>query len=560
MNLRFGLVAAVALALVAPVEAAPGRTPKRSTKTSVKKRSGKRAVPSKRGAAARVSFARKGELRTAGEPVGRRREPLTLEEETAKQIADLLRTPGLRNGVTGLYVADARTGQPLFAVNADEPLNPASNVKMISTAAALELLGPDFRYPTRLLGPAPVGGVVPGDVYLLGSHDPTLTTAHLDKLAAAMAARGITAVDGDIVVGGDPTRDGIFRAMIPIEIVAGEPGKPPTVSVPVGADHVSVVVKATTHKRSTRSRLRYHVETVEPDGKPPVVQLTISGTIGKGRSTRYALWTRERTATAVYALRAALRAHHVAITGDMKVQELEEFTAASAARGALPVELARHESRRLAEIVARINKWSINWLADRVIMTAAALSRQQPPSMDLAIEAMYGWLARHPHLAPKGIVLDTGSGLSYKTQITPAEIVAVIRSAAGFTEDDVDPSLAQAWLDSLAIARRDGTLRGRLRGTDARVRGKTGTLSTVIAMSGVLEVDAARPLAFSLVTNTDTPLSKHRVRQAHDKVMRILSEYLAKAGSSTAPTELPSDEPVDVEPLDPYDLDDSAPN
>jgi PBP4 family serine-type D-alanyl-D-alanine carboxypeptidase len=286
------------------------------------------------------------------------------------------------------------------------------------------------------------------------------------------------------------------------------------------------------------------VETLDAEGKPPVVQLTIGGTIGQGRSTRYALWPRERTATAVYALRAALRDHGVAVRGDMKVQELEDFTAALGAQGALPVELARHESSRLADIVARINKWSINWLADRVIMTAAALTRQQPPSMELALDAMYGWLARHPHLAPSSIVLDTGSGLSYKTQITPAAIVAVIRSAAGFAEGEIDPQLAKAWLDSLAIARRDGTLRGRMRNTSAQVRGKTGTLSTVIATSGVLEVDAARPLAFSLVTNTDTPLSKQKVREAHDKIMRILSDYLAKTGRSA---ELPPPPPTQVE-------------
>jgi len=77
--------------------------------------------------------------------------------EKSHWIQRLLRGP-LRTGVTGLFVADAKSGEPLFAVNAGDPLNPASNVKLISTAAALELLGPEFRYPTRVLGPTPVGG------------------------------------------------------------------------------------------------------------------------------------------------------------------------------------------------------------------------------------------------------------------------------------------------------------------------------------------------------------------------------------------------------------------
>jgi len=553
MRTRFALVAALVLALVAPVAAKP------APKTS--RRAAKALAPEKKGAAARVAITRAGELRPAREAVGRREEPLTIEEETAKQIAKLLRGPGLRNGVSGLFVADARTGETLFAVNAEEPLNPASNVKMISTATALELLGPEFKYPTRLLGAEPVAGTVRGDVYLLGSYDPTLSSADLEDIAAEVAARGVTLIDGNIAVGSDPTRDGIFRAVMPIEITAGEPGQPPSALAPAGTEHVTVVVTATTSKRVMRPRLTYKTETVKTEGAPPKITLTIGGTIGKGGSTRYALWTRERTATSAYAMRAALRAHGIVVTGDMKVLELGDFIGDAVGAGSLPVELGRHDSHRLADIVMRINKWSVNWLADRVIVTAAALVRHQQPSMELALDAMYGWLARHPHVAAKGLVLDTGSGLSYRTQITPAALVAVVRAAGGFTGADVDPAVASAWLDSLSVARTDGTLRHRMREADlrARVRGKTGTLSTVIAMSGILDIDPERPLAFSLITNTDAPLSKARVRKAHDQVMGTLCSYLAKTAKAPLP---PIDPPApppslpvpeDTEETDPGD-------
>src|SRR5688572_21731779 len=120
------------------------------------------AVKAKQTTRARVTYGK--DQRPAREAIGRREEPLTLEEQTAKQIEKLLRGP-LRNGITGLFVADATTGEPLFAVNASDPLNPASNVKMISTATALELLGPSFKYSTRLLGNEPDGtGAIKGDV------------------------------------------------------------------------------------------------------------------------------------------------------------------------------------------------------------------------------------------------------------------------------------------------------------------------------------------------------------------------------------------------------------
>jgi serine-type D-Ala-D-Ala carboxypeptidase/endopeptidase (penicillin-binding protein 4) len=491
---------------------------------------------------ARVAINRLGDLRPGREVIGRREQPLSPEEDTARQIEKLLRGP-LRIGVTGLFVADARTGEPLFAVNADDPLNPASNVKLIATATALELLGPDFRYPTRLLGALPDAGVVHGDVYLLGSYDPTLTVGDLDELAAGLAARGVTRIDGQLVVGADPTRDGVFRASIPIEVRAGEPGAPPIATAPAGMDLVSftVAAKTATGPRPARPRLTYKAEpTTDGTGRPHLT-VTIGGTIGKAGAVSYALPTRERTALAAYALRAALHDHGVALAGDYRIGELGDFVGAATAAGSLPIELARHDSPRLAEIVARVNKGSINWLADRVIMTAAALVKREPPSMELALAAMYDWLDRHPGIRRDRVVLDTGSGLSYQTQITPHDLVAIVRSAAGYFPAP-DDEVAHAWLDSLAVAGTDGTLTSRFRSVAMRgkLRGKTGTLSTAIALSGILDVDPARPLAFSIVTNGDTPLSARYVRRAHDQLVGLLCHYLGatrKPGDrSLAPT------------------------
>jgi len=457
---------------------------------------------------------------------------LTLEEEAATKIVKMLRGP-LRNGDTGLYVADARTGQPVFAINADEAFNPASNVKMISTATALELLGPTFRYPTRLLGAAPDAGVVHGDVYLLGSYDPTLTSADLVEIAQQVSDRGITTIEGSVVIGSDPTRDGIYRAVIPIEITAGEPGTAPTAAIPMGAEHVFVTVTAKTAKRAMRPRLTYKVETTKNPSGLPRIHLTIGGTIGLGGATMFPIATRERTATAAYALKGALAAHNIHVAGDLKFLELGDFVGEAVGAGTLPIELGRHESRPLSDIVTRVNKWSINWLADRVIMTAAALTHRQPPSMELALDAMYAWLARHPHIAKSELYVDTGSGLSYRTKISPTELVSIVRSAAGYAQDS-DPALGAAWMSTLSIAGTDGTLRHRVRGAEisARVRGKTGTLSTAFAMSGLVDVDPDHPLVFALVTNTKRPLSKAVVRKAHDQVIGALCTYVAKTSKA----------------------------
>ncbi|MDQ3368728.1 MAG: D-alanyl-D-alanine carboxypeptidase [Myxococcota bacterium] len=488
------------------------------------------------GAHARVAYTRAGELRSIPEVQPRRTEPLTAEEATAEEIQKLLRGPQLRRGVTGLYVADARTGEPLFAVNATDQLNPASNVKMISTATALELLGPAFRYPTRLLGPAPTGGVVRGDVYLLGSYDPTLSATDLHEIATTMARAGITSIDGSITVSSDPTRDGIYRSVIPVEITAGEPGQAPTAQVPANFDLLDVKVVAVTSKQAHRPKLTYTTELVRTEQNYPRIRLTIGGKLGKGGATMYPLWTKQRTANAAYSMIAALRANSISITGEMKVADLGDFVSDAVLAGTLPIELGRHESRALGDIVKRINKWSVNWLSDRVVMTAAALARREQPSMELALQSMYGWLARHPHIDKAGVVIDTGSGLSYRSKITSRDLVAVVRAAGGFL-DGADAGTAEAWLGSLAVAGSDGTLRSRFRGTEAagRVLGKTGTLSTVIALSGILDTDPARPLAFALITNTDAPLAKRLVRRAHEQVISEICKYLAKTTKTAVP-------------------------
>lgn len=539
-----------------PTRSAKAKSTKATAKkpTAPKKASAKavaakatRAVATKPGkGAARVTYGK--ELRTAREIIGRREEPLTLEEETAKQIEKLLRGP-LRNGVTGLFVADARSGEPLFAVNADDALNPASNVKMISTATALELLGPTFKYTTRVLGPQPdAGGTIKGDVFLLGTWDPTLSIADMNGLAEQIAAKGTKTLAGDVLVGSDPTRDGIFRSMIPIEIRAGEPGKPPTASTPAGFDLVEIAITAKTEKRARkRHRLKFATETITNARGHKRIKLTISGTIGKGGETMHPLYTKERTAVASHALRAALRAHGVTVTGDMRVAELGDFVGDSVGRGggALPAELARHESAELQQIVSKVNKWSINWLADRVIMTAAALSKRTTPSMEVALDAMYAWLARHGQLGKDDVTIDTGSGLSYRTRITPHEIVKVVRAAAGFADGAADPTTTKAWHDSLSIAGTDGTLRSRFRPSDMRghIRGKTGSLSTVIALSGLLELDPTRPLAFSIITNTQRPLKKGFVRKAHEQLVALLCKYIA---ATAKPMSMPAGTPVQL--------------
>ena len=566
VKLSVALAAAVAAALIAPPSWLGGAQAFAAPRGAVRT-AGKVAPARKAAGSARVAIGVAGVLRQV-EAKGRRTEALSLEEDTAHRIEELLRGP-LRMGTTGIYVADARTGQPVFAVHPDDPLNPASNVKLLSTATAIDLLGPDFRYQTRVLGSVPDRNVVRGDVYLLGSYDPTLDAAALTALAASLASAGVTRIEGDVVVGGSSTRDAVYRALVPVEVTAGIDGAPPTAKLAagyVGYDYLTINVTATTvsGKKARRARLVYADKVLLP-GAPELsataptlapaggaaaptgdgnasgarLQLTISGTIGAGRSFTHWLWVRDRGRHAAHLLRAALAAQGVAIAGDVRKAELPSYLVERIRQGELPVVLARHQSAPLADIVASVNKRSINWLADRVIMTAAALKYGELPSMSRAVDAMYEWLGAQLQVGRKDILVDTGSGLSRKTQLSARHIVEVLRSAGGYTRGLEQDPLHRSWLDSLAFSDggiQDGTLRGRFRGAGftGRLRGKTGTLSTSIALSGVLEADPEHPLVFSIVTNSASPLPKSQVRAGHDRIIALLGQYVSKRPGAIA--------------------------
>src|SRR5439155_13292094 len=123
-------------------------------------------------------------------------------------------------------------------------------------------------------------------------------------------------------------------------------------------------------------------------------------------------------------------------------------------------------------------------------------------------------------------------------------------------------------IDSLSVGGTDGTLTRRFRDaiTRGRLHGKTGTLSTVIALSGILDVDPARPLAFSIVTNGDRPLSKGYVRKAHEQVVGLICKYLAKT-AKLPPTPAPAlavpaaaAKPPIAHPTLPDDLEEAGPD
>ncbi len=451
-------------------------------------------------------------------------------DDLHKQLAAITSGSTLKRGTTAVYVVDANTGDELYEAHADTPLNPASNVKLVSTATVLSTLGPDWRYQTRILAAQPDSeGIVQGGIYLYGNSDPTLSPSALSELAAKLHAQGVSGIAGDIVLSDVPLRDTLGTSSFRISVVGAAPGKAPSVEVWPNSELVKLEsVKVRSNKRG-RSRVSLSTTREDLEGQPSVLKLQLRGTIRTGNKRVLYARLPDRALFTGAALKAALVEEGIAVTGSVHVQSFDEFNQEASRAGRLPFPLATHRSATIASIVARVNKRSLNSLSDRLVMTAAQSVYGGELSMDSAVTLMKQWLSSIG-VDADSVVLDSGSGLSYRTKLTTRQIVKVLRAAGGYQAQALTPQALASFRDSLAIGGTDGTLRSRFRTQGhtlvGEVHGKTGTLTSVIALSGFLSSVDGRTLCFSIVTNGHRNRRKQNVRLSHEIVVAKLDHWL----------------------------------
>lgn len=469
----------------------------------------------------------------------------TAKEKLVETLKQVLGHRALARGTTAIYAVDAATGEEIFSINADKKLNPASNVKLFSTATTLDLLGSDFRYDTRLIGPSPDhAGTVDGDIYLLGSADPTFMGNEVDALVADLAARGVKKITGRVVLSDDRYRDvlGIPRIKVVVR-GASRSGREPTVDVYPQNDFVKLEVTAkTTRRRRARPSVRGTL--IDGDDGEKLWQVTVAGHIGRRSRRVYRLGAPLRSTFTAHVVHKALLDAGIAVDGGVALEPFADYVSRSAKAGQLPVELAVHRSAPLRDLVRMTNKRSINYMADRLVMTAATHERGGNLSMDSAVETMYEFFER-VGIQPSNLNLDTGSGLSYKTELTTKQIVRMLRVGAGYVEGTRGDT--EAFRASLSIGGVDGTLRHRLLDSEVRgkVIGKTGTLTRCIALSGFVKADNGRTIAFSIVSNGHRRRDRTTVRSEHELLVEALYHFAAATplGPAAPTTAVAADTP-----------------
>jgi len=441
----------------------------------------------------------------------------------APTLDKILNAPTLKGGVTGAIVCRVRDDKILYTHDADLRLLPASNRKLFTSAAALELLGPEFRVHTDILAAArpDAQGTVLGSLYLRGGGDGLLSPADLDAMAGALVQAGVKRVEGGVIGDGTRFADGPYgfgwewddfsdeefpqisalevnEGVLEVYAVTGQaPGNPVTVTLNPPTDYVPLTVTAQTGAKDA-------ADTCKVSRSWDKNEFVITGTLPVGQTLTQKVPVQNPSLLASNLLRTALVRHGIVVTGPP-------------ANGRTPpnaVVLASHPSLPLSEYMVRMNKPSDNLLAESLVRELnhagtydAGHARETPFFRTLGVDT-------------SAIALVDGCGVGRRNFVTAR---AVSQLLLGMHRERNWP----LYYASLPIAGVDGTLKSRMIGTPAQnnVHAKTGTLSQARALSGYVTGRSGRLYVFSLLMN-NFPGNARSAGAVQDQFVEYLAAHL----------------------------------
>lgn len=458
--------------------------------------------------------------------------PAHLDREAIDRLAERHKIAGTRIAISIVTLPD---GESLFSLNESVPMIVASNVKLITTAAALSKLGPDYTFKTKLfaVGPVDFHSMLQGDLLVRGSGDPNISgrfagrpAALFESWARLLKERGIHTVAGDIV--GDDTifdrefvhpswpRDQLtFWYTAPVSalslndncvdlLVAPAPqsGRPPAIRLSPHTSYVAIKNLCKTVEKPTKSLVLYRA--------PQTNAVIVGGQMRLGNSPwEGSVTVQNPSLYFVHVLWETLRRCGIKVIGEPRLISDCESTYTSHAAPVLV-----HTSN-LADTIVVTNKRSQNFYAEQLLKTLGHEILGEG-SFRAGKEVIESFLAEMGALDPGSRISD-GSGLSREGRLTTRQIVRVL-------EFMHRSPYRVAYLKSLPVSGGDGTLARRLAepGLQGRVLAKTGYVAGASALSGYMFPEDAPPLAFSILINGLKAGYNARAKAFQDSICRII--------------------------------------
>lgn len=423
-------------------------------------------------------------------------------------VAQALDRHGFPERGLSVYVHEIGQDKPVLSVAANRPRQPASVIKLLTTLAALEELGPARRWKTEAyVTQPPRDGRLIGDLYIKGYGDPYLVIEHFWRFLRALRAAGLETIEGDLVLDqthfareeGDaadfdnqPLRayNVLPRALLlnfqavnfrfvpqpsaqRVQIIA-EP-------LPANVEIENRVVLADTPCRGWARRLDMKVR-----HEKNRTRVIFSGTYDTACGDNELFRVVSEPAPYILGLFRSLWT------------ELGGRFEGSVREAAVPAEaslLHTAWSPPLADIIRSVNKYSNNVMARQLLLTLGAEQAGVPGTTDKGIEAIQEWLKRRQLSFPE-LVLENGAGLSREETITARHLGQVLLT--GWRS----PYMPE-FISSLPLAAMDGTLRRRFNGAglEGRMHLKTGLLRDVRSVAGYVLDRAGRRMAVVCLHN-----------------------------------------------------------
>ena len=416
--------------------------------------------------------------------------------------------------VVGVEVVDFDTGEELFGHKAATPLTPASVEKVVTSASALEILGPSAVATTDFFVKGRKGASVQ-TLYVKGGGDPSLTIESAWLAARRIRASGIDTI-GDIVldatafveernrVGGRAYETGASPLSFNFNSVGfqvcpgSSPGQKASVQIDPWEAHFSLEKEVQTKRGSG---LSIGITASKRENK-----YQISGTIGDDAEcvTRY----RSVEDPPDYfgrVFKELLTSVGVKVQGTVREGEVS---------GSANL-LFSHESKAVRNLLEDLNHFSNNFIGEQLLYLFGKEGDRY--SRERGLQRIRSFLKKVGVPEGEYTVLD-GSGLSHENKLSPRAVVQVFRYAAH------NPLSGIEFLNSLSVGAESGTLKERDFGDGVVVRGKTGTLNGVSSLAGVVRAKSGRRIAFAIIENSLS--SKDKGVTLEDKIVHTLYSVL----------------------------------
>lgn len=426
-------------------------------------------------------------------------------------------------GKVGVQVVDVTTGRVLAQHASTVPLNPASNMKLVTAGAALWKHTAHHTYRTGLY--ARRSGTTVDDIVLRSYGDPSLRATDLWELGNGLRRWGIKRIKGDVLVDQSyfddayvppgfeqqPDEWAYFRApvsavaleanTVTLHVAPSRSGEGAWVSFdPVG--FVDVAGRVTTGEAGSAQNVTLSL--MPKDGR---LRAVVGGGIPQD-STRLRITKRveDPTLFAGYALHAILEEQGFQVGGKVRAGGEKAHRL-----------LVLHGSERLGTLLERLGKDSDNFYAEMIFKGLAGDKKRRGLTSESGAQVVREYLKEIGAL-DEGTVIRNGSGLFDTNRLTARSLATLLRAAYR------DPGMRSEFTNHLAVGGEDGTLRWRFRDKQSRgrVRAKTGTLASVISLSGyVMRSSDEAPVAFSIMVN-EVPGKVTGAREAIDACVRSI--------------------------------------